>query len=103
MKKIILLMFLLLVIVAVNIAQEIESTSYSEIKKSHTYLLPEIPTKYGNLISAEMSAEVSVPGGGAVYQLFFQNEAGVIRIVRIIFYYRSGTVYQMDVAEFPRS
>lgn len=103
MKKIILLVFLLLLIATVNIAKETESTSYSEIRKSRTYLLPEIPAEYGNLISGEMSGEVAVPGGGAVYQLFFQNEAGVIRIVRIIFYYRSGTVYQMDVAEFPRS
>lgn len=103
MKKIILLIFVLLFLVTMNFAQETQSTSYSEIKKSHIYLLPKIPVEYGNLISAEMSAEVAVPGGGAVYHLFFQNETGVIRIVRIIFYYRSGTVYQMDVAEFPRS
>ena len=101
MRKIIILISLLLFMATVNIAQE--STSYSEIKNSHHYILPKIPANYGNLISAQMSAEVAVPGGGAIYQLFFQNEAGVISIIRIIFYYRSGIIQQMDVAEFRRS
>lgn len=99
MKKALVLLFILLFMVTVNIAQEVEPKRYSRVKKIRAFVLPEVPKDYGNLISGkfEMPARDEHK-----YTLFFQNENGQVTMIRVIFYPATGYIPEIIISEFPR-
>jgi len=102
MGKIIPLMFLLLFMATVNIAQEIEPKSYKKVKKIRAFTFPEISKDYGNLISGQVEYVADDIAKEHRYAFFFQNEDGKITVVGITFYPATQYIPEMIISEFPR-